>query len=378
MVPRPNVVKQSPLNEMTWYDRCLLFSPKTWWGVMHQLQDSPFTEFHIKSVVQSLLALAVPLYIVLLSQLLPWHISLLSPWSLAHLHRGVVHPVQQLVQTAESWHRGRKDALPCARDCLQERIDAKTCIPCGRYNVFLPTKIEEDEEEDVEGAEQQQQQRVCHVLLWIPGALIDHTAYSQVAAKLADLGVCVVTLSMEPCRMATTRLGADLRRLLKVQSHVKTLLPTTKKLLWSVGGHSLGSFAAMAVAPHFDACIMWASANFLNTRTDLSSYKHLPILVLQGSNDALCRMDDASFAEFTKDFPQRTTVCANVIGAAHSWFASIEPGDPKFVGTSSITMEQQQDAAAKKTYKFLKEQVEGAAARQVVQLSEQRQRQQRQ
>jgi len=196
-----------------------------------------------------------------------------------------------------------------------------------------------------------------HALLFIPGALISHTAYSEVAAKLSDQGVCVVTVSMEPCRMATLHLGANEKRFRRIRRHVNTLLPS--KASWSIGGHSLGSFAAMRLARNnYKSLIMWGSANFANTRTNLRDCTDLPVLVVQGSNDALCAMDDASFIDFNSDFPKSKTTYKTIRGAAHSWFASIDGGDPKFLGLSAITMERHQEEAARITANFLKDCVE--------------------
>ena len=122
---------------------------------------------------------------------------------------------------------------------------------------------------------------------------------------------------------------------------------------WSIGGHSLGSFAAMAMAEELgvSSLIMWGSANFRNTRTDLSR-SSIPTLVVQGSRDKLCVMDEVALSDFRKDFPPNT-IYTTIEGGSHNGFASVEPGDPLFLGAPTISMEQQQQEAVAITAKFL-------------------------
>jgi pimeloyl-ACP methyl ester carboxylesterase len=111
----------------------------------------------------------------------------------------------------------------------------------------------------------------------------------------------------------------------------------------------------MAVAEELkvSSLIMWGSANFPNTRTDLSR-STIPTLVVQGSSDKLCDMDEVKLAEFQRDFPLNA-VYKTIQGGGHSWFASIEVGDSTFEGVPTISMEQQQEQAAAITAKFLTE-----------------------
>ena len=111
----------------------------------------------------------------------------------------------------------------------------------------------------------------------------------------------------------------------------------------------------MAVAEELNvsSLIMWGSANFRNTRTDLSQ-SSIPTLVVQGSRDKMCDMDEVALAEFRKDFPPNT-IYRTIQGGSHNGFASVAPGDPSFVGAPTISMEQQQQEAVAITAKFLAE-----------------------
>ena len=322
------------LNPMSWQDKLLLLSPRTWFGFVYQLQQSPFTQFRIELLLQSILGILLPLLVFSLAKIDPRLIVPLSPWTFGVV-RGGIPPIQTICDTAHSWKIGRNN--PVATDCLADRIESGRCVRCGRFDVFLPSS-------DYSG----------NAMLLLPGALIAHTAYTDVAAKLSDEGICVVNVSMEPCRMASKHLGASPRRMKNIMKRVDRMLPEPATS-WSIGGHSMGCFAAMALAEELDvsSLITWGVANFQNTRTDLSQ-SSIPVLVLQGSNDKLCEMDETSLREFRLDFPPHTTY-KMIRGAAHSWFASVKPGDPHFLGVATISMEQQQEEAAVITAKFLLE-----------------------
>lgn len=101
---------------------------------------------------------------------------------------------------------------------------------------------------------------------------------------------------------------------------------------------------------------LWGSANFPNTRTNLRDdilMDEFPVLVIQGSNDVLCRMNAKQLAEFQNDFPAETTIYETIDGAAHNWFAPVDQGDPSYVGMASISMNQQQEVAVALTADFL-------------------------
>ena len=308
--------KPVQVEPMTWLDKLLLFSPSTWFGFLYQLHRSPFTQFRFGPLVRSILSLLLPFLVMLCAKLDP-RISLpMSPWAISIVQKGILPPILDMYKTAQLWRINRVN--PISTSAFAERITAGRCIRFARFDVHIPEWFS------------------GHVLLWLPGALIAHTAYSDIMSHLVDdTGICVVTVSMEPCRMASPWLGATASRLKRIQTQLQRRQRELFKhpiQKWSVGGHSMGSFAAMALANHVNATslIMWASANLRNTRTDLSK-SSLHVLVLQGSEDKLCQMDDASRADFEKDFPPHT-VYETIQGGIHRWFASIDPGDPTIVG----------------------------------------------
>jgi pimeloyl-ACP methyl ester carboxylesterase len=162
--------------------------------------------------------------------------------------------------------------------------------------------------------------------------------------------------------MASKYLGASPRRLKKIMKRVDTTILPQPATFWSIGGHSLGSFAAMAAAKEFtsssaaSSLVLWGSPNLPNTRTNLrQSTSTMRVLVVQGSEDKLCSMDDTSREEFLLDLPSFHTSYQTIDGAGHNWFASVDAGDPNFLGSPSISMEQQQDEVVNITAMFLLE-----------------------
>jgi hypothetical protein len=355
MVASKNNTKSLSSSPITLHDKVLLVSPRTWLGVIQHMRQSPFVPFRVERLLQSVLGVLVPLLVLSLAKINPRVILPLSPWTFGAVQGGIA-PVQQIAQTCHFWKAGRRDPLPHALDCLAERVASGRCRRFGRYDVFFPPP----HNNSVIGQQQ-------HAALFLPGALIAHTAYTEVAAKLSDTGICVVTVSMEPCRMATAHLGADSKRMKRIMKRVNKLLPVSP--FWSIGGHSMGSFAAMRIAKELfptndddDAAtriwrlFLWGSANFPDTRTNLRDdelMEDFPVLVIQGSNDVLCRMDAQQLAEFQNDFPADTTIYETIDGAAHNWFASVDQGDPFYVGKASISMNQQQEEAVALTADFL-------------------------
>lgn len=351
------------LQPITWKDKLLLLSPITWFGFVHQLHRSPFVLFRIEHLLQSIVGLLLPLLVLTLSNKIAISscrhlmLSLSSPWTYGIVTEGIIPPVKQIWNTAHVWKCGRQN--PITTNCFEERIRTGRCIRCSRFDVFLPTRTAHAFSA---GQLQQQQQQPLHALLLLPGALIAHTAYSDVAARLSDHGICVVVVSMEPCRMASKYLGASPRRLKNIMNRVDTTILPQPATFWSIGGHSLGSFAAMAAAKEFglsssslvSSLVLWGSPNLPNTRTNLRhSSSTMRVLVLQGSEDKLCYMDDTRREEFLQDLPSLLTHYQTIDGAGHNWFASVDAGDPNFLGHPTITMEQQQDDVVNITAAFI-------------------------
>ena len=99
--------------------------------------------------------------------------------------------------------------------------------------------------------QQQHQQQHQQVLVFFPGALVEHMAYVGVASRLADQhGIIVAVINLEPVRLPWGRtsesrmvwLRRDIEQRIIQTKRLKSATPTTNNdcpLVWNIGGHSL-------------------------------------------------------------------------------------------------------------------------------------------
>jgi dienelactone hydrolase len=318
----------------------MILSPRTWFGVLFHLHTSPFNTFRIQQLIQGILRLSIPYFVLLFARLDPRLVIPLSPWTYHSIRENIFPPIQQISHTVQYWRTFRKNPLSTVefRNCLE----TNRCIRYQGFDIFLPPSNHDS-----------RQPKIFHGILLLPGALIAHTAYAPIASRLSADGHVVVVVSMEPSRMATPYLGASVNRLKNIQRFIKRKL-TLEINSWSIIGHSLGSFAAMAVANqlHVNNLILWASGNFPHLRTDLS-HSNISMLILQGSNDKLCPLNEHGGILNMESFPPHAVVQI-IHGAGHNGFALISPGDPTMLGTATISIEEHQEKAAAITLSFLR------------------------
>lgn len=329
-----------------WYDRLLVVSPITWFGILGFIQNSPFTKANPRELIKSVVSVLLPFLCLLLTRDVKYShlVVLLSPWSFSAITSTILPQSQLIALTISTWIKLRQPALPEALDCLEQRIKSGRCYHYGRYDVFLP-----------ESADEYSTEVPMNGLILLPGALISHLAYSQVASRLSDLGICVVVVSMEPLRLATSRLGSSKGRLAKIRRNVQHRLLRGRTVNWSIGGHSLGSFAAAKLIEEdskYQKLVLWATTDKQPLPSILRNTNN-PVLLIQGSNDKFCFMDEKAQFNFRQNFPPDTRY-QTIIGASHMWFASTDQGDPVSMGRASISMEEQQERVADLTVDFMK------------------------
>ena len=318
-------------------NKLYLLSPRTWFGAIEVQSISPFRPLDHTVLVQGLLGILVPAIVLgLLSHVLNAHFliaSTLSPWTIQCI-QSVIPPLSTLTSNCHSWTKMRTSASKEALGMFQGRIDENRAFRYRRYDVFLPT------------------QYLGKALVFFPGALIDHTAYSEIAASLSDRGIVVVVVSVEPFRLAANHLGADPGRVNRIIKQVEKQ-HLAYPAVWSLGGHSMGSFAAMRLVLDLQPSrlIMWGSADFPKSRTNISAIVNTRTLVVQGSNDKLCQMTEEGLARFKADLPQNHTVFV-IVGASHNQFGSY-PNNPVFDGYPSIKKKEQQRQVCDVTADFI-------------------------
>jgi fermentation-respiration switch protein FrsA (DUF1100 family) len=191
-----------------------------------------------------------------------------------------------------------------------------------------------------------------------------------------------VVVSAEPLLMGLPELGTTVSAIRRIQQaverrHCHSDFPSKRaarkksstsarlKMTWALLGHSMGSFTACQLADEFcksnmvgdteanSKVVMWGSAPFIDYLPDLSGHQRLPVLVVQGSRDAIIQAFGTE--ELTKQFWQRLpedTAELVLDGGTHSGFANyVALFPPK--GEDGISNEEQHRQAVQATVDFL-------------------------
>ena len=140
---------------------------------------------------------------------------------------------------SRAYIQNRQPAFDTAKEVLWNRIQNKRAQRCNGYDVFVPPPQSEKSRKSNN-----------HLgLIYFPGALVEHTAYAPMAAKLSDHGILVVILSFEPLRTPSMYCGPAneeaIGRIIKemIGLSIMKSIPGDN-IDWSIGGHSMGSSAA--------------------------------------------------------------------------------------------------------------------------------------
>jgi hypothetical protein len=392
-------------------DQLLLFSPRTWWGLLLFLSNVPFAPLDLKSMMQSIMGILLPLLLIaatlpLLKDQISQHPMLpiqnhmgflscymLSPWTIACAVE-LLSELRTFGFRLHNYRTRRLSPLPEAVACLQQRVTLGRAIRYRRFDVYLPespSTTQPTTRSTSTALSSTNQQPPQRVILFLPGFLVSHVAYSLVAAQLSDEGFMVVVWSMEPWRMAYRHLGADPSRMAHIQHFLRrnNVLPpkpnhrknAINNASWALMGHSMGSFAAMRLAAGLwrtttttrsfwrsaeipDQLVMWGAASFPGWTTPLASNKHVRILVLQGSCDGFYRSTFPNRAQFLQDFAECQTKHVLIQGANHANFGSYSLSTTSTIDATNqingwdqatISRQKQQTLACRLTTQFLKQ-----------------------
>ncbi len=197
-------------------------------------------------------------------------VTLLSPWTIQSTMTTLLIQLQHLSKSLWGYHQGRSKLLESATEVLQNRVQSQRAYQMHRYNVFLPHN----------------HTNKTKAILLIPGALISHTAYSEVASRLSNQGLVVMVVSMEPFWLAYRHLGADVRSMNRIMSQIE-------RQLLLVRGES---------------------------GTDLSIYNKddtQQILLVQATEDTLLPMTQQWQADMDAKFPTQQTRMEWILGGTH-------------------------------------------------------------
>lgn len=431
-----DIIRQSlSLLPATVLDRLLLLSPRTWWGMIDCEDKKSFSPFEKSVVIRSIVGLFLPtlilwtMNIVRLGMLrqrrsmatvstaeslvpMPHMIlgrlvvaAMVSPWSFQCIYQ-IVRQLTIIFRSLRATLQNQSKTLPRAADALKERIKHHRAYRTRRYDVYFPPSLGNFASK----RKTKPNENVLQSLLLIPGALVSHEAYSEVAARLSDKGFVVAVMSLEPLRLANQHLGADKKSVLRIMTqitkqihvHMATLQSyrtdgdgiSIKTVEWTLMGHSMGSFAAMKLVDEFFVCsksdttsnvgpadsrkatelfvlpeppsfrvtirnklVLWGVAAFIESAIDISNHTDTDILIIQGTNDKLVHMLRTRQAEFDSFFPVNT-ITKEIEGGTHEGFSSYEA----MYGSSpdnnndkrSLTLDKQHKRTCEFTSQFIR------------------------
>jgi hypothetical protein len=369
-----SITGPSPLS--TFLDRLSLLSPHTWRGLWNVLEENPFTTWNGQALIHSVIGFLLPLILTrILLTLQPSTISssshphgracllwttLLSPWtisSFSHILQQLSSPLQSLL----GYHQGRFRVLPEAETILRQCLKEGHATWNRNFVVFWPPPSS-NSNSDTDASIIQPSRRGIWIL---PGALVPHIAYAPIAERLSKAGFVVVIQSMEPTRLAHSKLltASQLQKhwnhpLFRFSSHNNA----NTTIQWNLLGHSMGSFYCMKLArvlPNVHKIVLWGMASFLNLGTDLSdattstTMTTTDILVIQASDDALRDMTKQYHEEFQQLLPPTTTQQRTISGGTHDGFASYQAPTTSSSSSSGMPRNEQQELACKWTIQFL-------------------------
>lgn len=370
-------------------DRLLLLSPRTWWGFMVATSKNDMSEFDLPTLIQAALVNVatgiVFLWLLWMTasnssssapilhlQQQPQKPSLslqrllqvvavyfLSPWAV-QASAEIIQQFQFLQESFIGLWQNRFYSRPEAVMELRTRLSTQRAYRRNRYIVFLPpptslsTTAPKDFIHPSSGTAAEKEGRASSsssslengsppppsppkqqkAVVFFPGFGVPLVAYSKIAARLSDLGILVVLVSMEPMRMATTNLGADVSRMIQIMNQVERRLHSESTLEWSLMGHSMGALCAMNMYPkllrthkQIQKLVLWGIAAFHTQTTSLANFTNLDILKVQATNDAVIKFRERYQDIFDTYFPTKSTQTIWIQNGTHDGFANYCPKD---------------------------------------------------
>ena len=254
----------------------------------------------------------------------------------------------------------RKPANQSAYDALAEGVQQKRIIQEEHYDVFIPPVTDDTSKEEPYAAG----------LVFVPGALVDHTAYAGILSLLAKRGIVIVLQKFEPLRMPVALQGANSKDIQSILDEIESKHGIRAKS-WAVGGHSAGGSTVVSMAQkpfvesctknknggtnkiNFDRLVLWG----VNTTQDLEKLHHVHALTVTASKDGF---KGNSMGKGLKSFDAwgkgELVRLQNVEiqGGNHGGFADYpKQMFPREDGDREITLQSQHEQVVEVTAKFL-------------------------
>lgn len=250
----------------------------------------------------------------------------------------------------------RLPAFKSAHNLLLERIQSgRAKRTRDGHHIYLPKPSSEKKKK--------------YGMVFFPGALVNHTAYSPLACKLSDAEMVVVVMSLEPTRFSSDSEMCKKMALL-IMYEVLSISDVNVDE-WILAGHSAGAAVAMSLAAEMKPgvsklilCGIGSDHMRIKTLRDAA----IDVLVMHGSNDGLVNScTEQEKQHFRSVLPPETkggkgkTEYITIDGGNHAGFGHYGPQSyPRSDGERTITLDQQQDTLVQKTLELLSAKIEGS------------------
>lgn len=241
--------------------------------------------------------------------------------------------------------RHRQEAFNSARNNLSESLRSGRAARKDRYDIYIP------ECALVRG-------EVNHGIIFFPGALVDHTAYSIVASRLSDAGILVAVMNLEPYRLAMSKAGVDKTNVLKAMYGVIDDGCVVKE--WAIGGHGLGAEYAMnliqELMPGMSKLVLWGIGSAPSGVVGTLKGRKADVIAFVGDNDTSFRQSSQESKEKFRSKLESTGRSEFVVirGGNHCGCAHYGPQTwPAGDGDRTITLDEQQRILVNNTVAFL-------------------------
>ena len=347
---------------------------------------------------QSLLSNFDPLYLLRLTVL-----SIISPVSIDVIFRHFTPIMMQALSRLRVVLKSRKGPDASTKVALLEQVKAGRVVQRHGYDLYLPPR-------QTMSIGTKKFSSIIKSLIFFPGFGIHHEAYADVAIQIAEYGIPVAVVSLEPLRLAHAKFGGstdDVRRITKSASKDVVWYYKRNHILnnndviddkdnsveqkdesiiveWEIGGHSMGGYNALQLAKDLlqskdvppsiklkdgsvsrigSHIVVWAAGNMVEIVPYLqspatSSPSQLRVLILLGSNDNIAKFTSHQHKRQLLSRLPRKSKMETIKGGNHSGFASYDEASERsstflMNGPRDITLKSQHEQASRRTVDFL-------------------------
>uniref|UniRef100_A0A7S4IVL5 Arf-GAP domain-containing protein n=1 Tax=Odontella aurita TaxID=265563 RepID=A0A7S4IVL5_9STRA len=293
----------------------------------------------------------------------PWGIWTISVLAAAATSLPLLKVLTTTLSLSDLMANKRHASFKSARNHLVDLMREGRAERRDEYDLYLPPPRPAEKKKDGDD-----KNPTVPGFILIPGAMVEHTAYSFVASALSDQGIVVAVLNLEPYRLLPVT--SDTKAALKIMYDIVARGADGYDVSteWAVGGHSAGAGAAhnlaLGMKPGVTKLIKWGCGGadgHVGTLHD-DSTSPVDCLVINGSEDGVVNFTKKAkgkrgYRDFLNLMPPENggtsgrTTYVEIKGGNHSGFAHYGP--QTMDGTRTITLDEQQKIVIKETADFL-------------------------